>query len=148
MAYKGKIIGGRKTQAKRAKLIPVPVELHALLWAYADTHNIYLSEATAHLIVMGLHREEGWDIEKSELATSYLPVPLPGRSQCDQRHTIREISMINRVLTLIEGGCPPEEITISARHHPNLAVWADEQGIGWDWKLKQDMRFPKEFGED
>ena len=46
---------------------------------------------------------------------------------------------------LIDAGCPPEEIILSAEAYKNIRLWATNLGVRWEPDQPQDIQYPQEY---
>ena len=154
VAHRSKAYGKTRTQktsrrnANAVKLttLTMPEPLYQLVKAYAEEHDLYYGEAAAHLVAVGLCGVYGWDTD-SGIARQYYPFKLPKIEKIDHRVSIAELVAMEVVRRVIDSGCPPEEVMISADRFPRLEEWAGHMGIKWEKGLKTDVDFPKKFDE-
>ena len=120
LAFKGIIIGGRKSTVSGPTTTKVAPEVLSLVRAFATEHELYLHEATSYLLGIGLSQHEGWLLEEGE-TLKYLPKPLLGRVK--HKLNSNEESTAQAVEDVLSLGCPPEDVIVPADMNPNLYEW-------------------------
>ena len=83
----------------------------------------------------GLMRAEGWERPDDS-----------GAEFRKARQIIEDNTSMRLCEEVLEAGCPPEELSISADIHPNLREWAEERGIRYVEGQKTAVRYPPEYG--
>jgi hypothetical protein len=154
IAHRSKAFGKERSQktsrrnANAVKLtrLALPEPLYQLVKAYAEEHDLYYGEATAHLVSVGLCGVYGWDTDTG-IARQYYPFKLPKIEKVDHRVSIAELVTMEAARKVIDRGCPPRDVMISADKYPLLRTWAENMGVKWEAGMKIDIDFPKEFDE-
>lgn len=122
--------------------VMLPRDLHALLKVYAASEGLFLEEAVAAIVAEGLADRQGWQIHITDDKSPIARVLKFNRSAKRSADEIATMTLTDR---LIEKGCKPEEITISAPKHPNLKLWCKEKGIRYHRHQTVAIQFPREF---